>query len=107
VPMGIISNFRAGLERYLKELRIRGYFRFVVCSAVVGLAKPDPAIFRLGAMEAGCPAERILYVGDDPWDDVEGATKAGLGAVLLDRDNWYPEFPSLRIRTLHELHSFV
>ncbi len=107
VPMGIISNFRASLEDYLKELRIGRYFRFVVCYAVVGLAKPDPAIFRLGVAQAGCRAERILYVGDDPSDDVEGATRAGLGAVLLDRDDWYRNFPSPRIRTLDELHSFL
>jgi len=107
VPMGIISNFRPDLEDYLKRLHIRSHFRFVICSSVVGLAKPDRAIFDLGVQQAGCPPQRILYVGDDPGDDVQGASRAGLGTVLLDRDDQYPDFPSPRIRSLRELDSFV
>ena len=33
---------------------------------------------------AGCAPAEILYVGDDPRNDVQGATAAGLRAVLFD-----------------------
>jgi beta-phosphoglucomutase-like phosphatase (HAD superfamily) len=64
--MGILSNFTSDLEGVLRRLGIRGYFDFVVVSALVGLAKPDPRIFHLAVAQAGQPKHRLLYVGDQP-----------------------------------------
>jgi FMN phosphatase YigB (HAD superfamily) len=120
MPMGIISNFTVHLETYLRRLRIRHFFRFVIASDIVGIRKPDPAIFRLGVEKAGVPASRILYVGDEPVDDVQGALGAGLSAVLLERDEMRdtrsemrdPESgtqdtPYQRIHTLSELEALL
>jgi HAD superfamily hydrolase (TIGR01549 family) len=107
VPMGIISNFRPDLEDYLKRLRIRHYFRFVICSSVVGLAKPDRHIFDLGVQMAGVLGERILYVGDDPSDDVAGAQTAGLAPVLIDRTGQFPDVPCRHVSDLRELLALV
>jgi putative hydrolase of the HAD superfamily len=59
--------------------------RVVVDSTVVGVAKPDPAIFEhaLPFFE-GVPRERIAYVGDSVTMDVGGATAAGLHPILID-----------------------
>lgn len=91
VPMGIVSNFGEDLEDYLRRWRIRSYFRFVIVSSRVGLAKPDPAIFGLAAQKAGVAPGRCLYVGDDPGDDCQGARAAGMGIVLVDRDGTLSE----------------
>jgi HAD superfamily hydrolase (TIGR01549 family) len=107
VPMAIISNFRPDLEDYLKRLRIRGYFRFVICSSLVGLAKPDRRIFELAVQKAGVPAGQILYVGDDLSDDVAGSQNAGLTPVLIDRGNWYPDARCLRIQSLLDVVGLV
>ena len=59
--------------------------RCVVDSHVVGVAKPDPAIFDHAAAHfAGIDRSRIAYVGDSVTMDVAGATAAGLHPMLLD-----------------------
>lgn len=57
----------------------------MVDSHVVGVSKPDPAIF-LHALEAlGLPASpRIAYVGDTVFYDVRSSTAAGLTPLLHD-----------------------
>jgi putative hydrolase of the HAD superfamily len=72
----------------------------ILDSAVVGVAKPDPAIFHLALEVAGVPAERALMVGDTPAADVAGALAAGVRPVLIDpyalhTDVGCERFPSL------------
>lgn len=67
-------------------------FLHIVTSCGVGRAKPDPAPFLEAARRLALPPEEILHVGDR-WElDVEGARRAGYGAVLY-RGLWgrYPE----------------
>lgn len=103
MPLGIISNFRPDLENYLKRLRIRSYFRFVICSSLVGFAKPDRRIFDLAIQAAGVPAGQMIYVGDDLHDDVQGSRNAGMTPVLIDRGGWSPQADCLRISDLRQL----
>jgi putative hydrolase of the HAD superfamily len=44
----------------------------------------------------------VLFVGDDLGNDYEGATAAGLPALLLDPQGRYPHVPH-RIASLAEL----
>ena len=77
----------------------------MVDSAVVGVAKPDPAIFGIALAALGVPAsERVLYVGDSLRYDVTGARAAGLQPVHLDPNGFCPAPDGHRhIRTLAEL----
>ena len=66
-------------------------FCHVISSCDCGAAKPDPAIFREAARRTGIAPGEILHVGDR-WElDVEGALRAGFGAMLY-RGLWrfYP-----------------
>jgi putative hydrolase of the HAD superfamily len=77
----------------------------VVDSAVVGVAKPDPAIFGIALDALGVPASRtVLYVGDSLRYDVAGAVAAGLQPVHLDPYGLCP-LPSghPHVRSLAEL----
>lgn len=56
-------------------------FDDVVVSADVGLAKPDPAIFRLAADRLGVTSEACLMIDDQP-QHIEGARAAGLRGHL-------------------------
>ncbi len=59
--------------------------RCIVDSHVVGVAKPDPAIFDHAlAYFAEFERSRIAYVGDSVTMDVGAATAAGLHPILLD-----------------------
>ena len=65
--------------------------RCVVDSHVVGVAKPDPAIFDHAASHfPGLDRDRIAYVGDSVTMDVGGATAAGLHPILLDPYDDHP-----------------
>jgi putative hydrolase of the HAD superfamily len=53
-------------------------------SAVVGIAKPNPAIFHHVSSAIGIPPERCLYVGDTVRYDVLGARAAGFHPYHFD-----------------------
>jgi putative hydrolase of the HAD superfamily len=53
-------------------------------SAVVGIAKPDPAIFAVAVNALGVEAGRSVFVGDSCLYDIGGATAAGLIPLHFD-----------------------
>lgn len=55
----------------------------VIFSYVVGLVKPDPAIFRVVCDQLGCQPKDILFVGDTPAADIEGPHTIGMPAMLI------------------------
>ena len=82
--LAVISNADGRIEEVLVRCGLRPHFEFVLDSEIVGVEKPDPAIFaeacaRLGLLPASC-----LYVGDLYPVDYIGATGAGMQAVLID-----------------------
>ncbi len=107
MPMGVLSNFGTHLDEVLQRFDLHRYFDFVVISAQVGLAKPDPRIFELVVEKAGHPAPRLLYVGDHIGDDIEGARGAGLDAVLIDRGDRQARALCPRIHSLLDLLDYV
>jgi beta-phosphoglucomutase len=107
MPMGVLSNFGTHLDGMLERFGLLRYFGFVIVSARVGLAKPDPRIFELVVEKAGYPPQRLLYVGDHVGDDIEGARGAGLDAVLIDRGNHNPDALCPRIHSLLDLVDYI
>jgi HAD superfamily hydrolase (TIGR01509 family) len=70
-------------------------FHGVVISAEVGLHKPQPEIFLLGAERAGVAAEECVFV-DDLRENCEGAEAVGMTAVLhRGADTTVPELERL------------
>lgn len=105
--LGVLSNFPPHLEDTLRQHGIHGYFDFFVVSSLVGLEKPDPAIFELAIQRAGVPREEILYVGDDLDDDIRGAQAVHLAVLLIDRHDQWQEIGVARIRGLDELPALL
>ena len=116
-PMGVVSNSDGTVEAELRQLGVcyapDGLYPpdtgvrvgVVIDSAVVGLAKPDPAIFGIALDAIGVPASKtVLYVGDSLRYDVAGAVAAGLQPVHLDPHGFCP-LPSghPHVRSLAEL----
>lgn len=88
IRLGIVSNATGTIAADLARHRICAVdatdcarVDVVVDSQVVGVEKPDPAIFALALDAIGLPAERCLYVGDSTYFDVGGAAAAGIRAV--------------------------
>jgi REG-2-like HAD superfamily hydrolase len=82
--VGVISNWTARLPQLLASLGWEDRFEPILCSAVEGIEKPEPEIFRRALARAGVEAGEALHVGDDPELDVAGARGAGLAAVRVD-----------------------
>jgi len=55
VKLGVLSNASRGWSERLRARGVAQLFDDVVVSADVGLAKPDPEIFRLAARRLGVP----------------------------------------------------
>jgi FMN phosphatase YigB (HAD superfamily) len=110
VPMGVVSNasgqIAAMLARHTCQVGAGPHvaMRVIVDSEIVGVAKPDPAIFdhALPAF-AEFDRSRIAYVGDSVTMDVGAASAAGLHPILLDPfdDHVGAEFE--RMTSLHDL----
>jgi putative hydrolase of the HAD superfamily len=79
VKTGLLSN-SWGTSLY-PEARLAELFDDVVLSGVVGLRKPDPAIFRLAAKRLGVRPERCVFVDDHP-GHLEAARREGMVGVL-------------------------
>lgn len=61
VKIGVISNWDDRLHKVLEAMKLRPYFDFVLTSTVVGVEKPDSAIFQL-ALQVGSNCHLF------PWD---------------------------------------
>lgn len=83
--IGVISNWDTRLRAISEGLGLTRLIDFLVISAEAGVRKPDPRIFRLALDQAGVRPEEAIHVGDLPEEDVEGARRAGLRPVLIDR----------------------
>jgi HAD superfamily hydrolase (TIGR01509 family) len=81
---GVISNSNGSVGSILEETGLARHLDFVIDSALVGVEKPDPRIFRLGLQQAAVGAHEAVYVGDLYSVDVLGARRVGLEAILLD-----------------------
>lgn len=102
--LGLISNFEGWLEKLLVELEVGHLFDTTVISAVEGIEKPDPAIYRLAVERAGVAPAACAMVGDSPANDAEPAARVGMRPVLLDRGGAYHHLDSYpRLRSLEEL----
>jgi FMN phosphatase YigB (HAD superfamily) len=88
---GVVSNSNGWVRALLDGAGLAAELDFVIDSAVVGVEKPDPKIFRLALEQARVGAHEAVYIGDLYSVDVLGSRAAGLGAVLLDpRGFWGP-----------------
>jgi len=85
IRLGIISNFEPWLLDVLELEGVRHLFEAEAVSGVLGVAKPDPAIFYSALSAAGVEAGDAVHVGDSVPLDVEPAWAVGMAAVLVDR----------------------
>ncbi|MFH8756217.1 HAD-IA family hydrolase [Streptomyces atroolivaceus] len=80
VPLVLVTNATLRLEEDLAALGLTDLAHHVVSSAVEGVAKPDPAIYRIAAARAGVPVDRCLFV-DDSGENVDAAVALGMTGV--------------------------
>lgn len=91
IAVCIGSNFDGRLRQVVLGLpELQGVVDSLVISSEVGYRKPHPAFFEAACQRLGLSPEQVLCVGDDRVNDVHGAIRAGLWAMLLDRGGERP-----------------
>jgi len=83
--LGIVSNYTYAPLIYagLRKLKISDFFDAVLVSQEVGWRKPSPEIFQEALRRLRVKAEEVVYVGDTPLEDIEGAKNVGMKTVFI------------------------
>jgi len=81
VLIGSVTNGNADLQ----TIGLAHHFNASVSAPQFGRAKPDPAIFHAACDDLGVAPVDAVYVGDDLILDVQGAQRAGLRGVWMNR----------------------
>lgn len=110
--MVLVSNFYGNIRTILEDFDLLCYFEQVVESSVVGVRKPDPAIFALGVEALDLSPEQVAVVGDSYTKDILPAHSLGCHTVWLKGIGWEPEehdetLPSAVIGSLEEVIEVV
>lgn len=91
LPWGIVTN---GAPTQRVKLRVLGLAHRTPCVAIsseLGVAKPDPAIFEHARRCVGAPdPSRVLFVGDNPDADIDGACRFGMRTAWIRRGREWP-----------------
>lgn len=90
--LGVVSNSEGKLNELFAQVGLADLFELVVDSALEGVRKPDPEIFRRALGRLGVAPHAALYAGDIPSVDVVGARAAGMEGVLIDTLDHYPDY---------------
>ena len=87
-PMVLVSNFYGNVQSVLSDFELLDYFDDIIESAVVGVRKPDPAIFGLGVQSLDIPASSVVIIGDSYTKDIVPARSLGCHTIWLKGMGW-------------------
>lgn len=79
--LGVISNGFADV----RAIGVDRWFEVVVSAHEAGVSKPAPAIYHACVERMALTPAAMLYVGDDPHNDVVGPRAIGLRAAWINR----------------------
>jgi 2-haloalkanoic acid dehalogenase type II len=89
----------------LGKIGLGHFFERTINARLVGALKPDPAIFHKVIEGTDLQVHEVVYVGDDPLLDVEGARAAGMHAIWIDRQG--SEWPAQIAPAAHTVRSLT
>ena len=85
--LGIVTNGEGKQQRdKLKKTGILNRFEVIVISEEIGVAKPDPQIFREACRLLSVSPANCIYIGDQVDLDIEGSKSAGMTPIWLNRE---------------------
>ena len=93
--LGIIANQHPPIMDALRDYGLTPYFDVIAIDEIVGVSKPDPAIFRWALAQAGCEPAAAIMIGDRPDVDVAPARALGMGTVRFRRGQLYVYYEAL------------
>ena len=92
VRVAAVSNAEGGLADLMAEIGLAPLFEAIIDSHLVGVAKPDPRIFRIALERIGEAEPPVaVHIGDSWAADVEGALAAGWNAIWYQSRSGAPQ----------------
>lgn len=85
IKVGLISNSHRSLASFQQHFELHGLIAAAISSSEHGYLKPHPSIFESALTLLGASPAEAVMVGDSLPHDVEGARRAGMRAVLVQR----------------------
>lgn len=112
-PLVLVTNFYGNMNSVLKEFGLDSYFTGIVESAVEGVRKPNPDIFRIAVNRLGVlPADTVM-IGDSLSKDILPAMEVGCKTIWLKGEQWEDESvsatcsPNFTITTLRGISKLL
>ncbi len=102
--IGVISDTSPSLQLSLENLGLGKYIDSYMCSDLVGVMKPDPAIFEHALKSLDVKAESCIYV-DDYDVEADGARAVGFTSFNIVRDGEINS--SWQIGTLTQIIDYI
>jgi len=90
--LGIIANQHPPIVQAFADYGIAPYFDVVAIDEIVGVSKPDPAIFRWALEKAGCVPQQAIMIGDRADVDIAPARKLGMPTIRFQRGIFYTNY---------------
>jgi epoxide hydrolase-like predicted phosphatase len=81
-PVALLSNESLQLESRLREYGIYDLFDHILISALMGMMKPDPTVYRVALQSVGAAPHEAVFV-DDSLVNVRGAQPLGIHTILF------------------------
>lgn len=92
-PLVLVTNFYGNMPTVLKEFALEKYFITIVESSIVGIRKPDPALFAIGVEALSLPPTDVVVIGDSYRKDIFPAHTLGCHTVWIKGIGWEEEIP--------------
>lgn len=87
----LVSNFYGNIESVLDDFDMLYLFSDIIESSVVGIRKPDPAIFALGLEKLAVDApDEAVVIGDSYDKDIVPGRSLGCRTIWLKSIGWEP-----------------
>ena len=94
--VGLLTNGESHIQRgKVKMIGLENAFDKILAGEEMGIQKPSTHPFELMAECLGCTTSEMVYVGDNPRNDVDAARRAGCIAIWVKTSGkaWdYPEY---------------
>lgn len=110
IRIGLISNSHRCLASFQSHFELEGLISAAVSSSQHGYLKPHPSIFQAALQLLAVPADEAIMVGDSLGQDIAGARRVGMRAVLVRRgaaDQPFPEEVHPDIPVIHTLDALL
>ena len=96
VKVGLITVCSEDIETLWPESEFAGLFDAEIFSSSFGASKPDPRIYLACCEQLGVAPEDAVFVGDGANDELAGAQRVGMRAILIHRPGEDPLWPEVR-----------